>query len=127
MEANQDNDNRSERGLVLKRWDHGRQIMRDDHPLLLACPCEQSCIITACDFRDILSTYQIEVWRAAQQPADDVVIEALVGKPFHRAFRRASRRSRRPFGDHSGYDESRVSSWRARVSKYSANSSACFR
>jgi hypothetical protein len=48
-----------------------------------------------------LSTYQIEVWRAPQQPADDVVIEALVGQPFHRAFR-ASNRSRRPFGDHSG-------------------------
>src|SRR5262249_50867933 len=97
------------------------------HPVPLACPCEQGRIITACDFRDILSTYQIEVWRAAQQPADDVVIEALVGQPFHRVFRRASRRSRSPFGGHSGWDASRVSSWRARVAKYSANSSACFR
>jgi hypothetical protein len=78
------------------------QIDRIHYPAILACPGEQSLVIATGDLRDILSTYHIETWGAAQQPADNIVIEALVGQPFHRTFLRASSRSRRPFGDHSG-------------------------
>jgi len=75
----------------------------------------------ATTFVHISAAGVIEVWQAPQQPADDVVIEALVGQPFHWPLR-ASSRSRRPLGDHSGWEVSSPSSSRARVWRYSASS-----
>ena len=54
------------------------------------------------DFDNILSTDYIKLRGTAQQPSDNVIIKTLVRQPFHWVFRRASKRSRRPLGVHSG-------------------------
>ena len=103
--------------LNQKHWSHGCQVVRQEHTFVAGCHVS-SFRSSAGDLANVLSADEIQGRAAEQQPADDIVIEALVRQPFHRGFRRASKRSRSPIGAHSGWEESKPSSSRTRFSKY---------
>jgi len=62
---------------VLKQQgrNHCCQIMREDYAFICGCPNQQLLIVKTGDLKNVLSTNQIKVRRAAQKAADDVIVK----------------------------------------------------
>ena len=89
---------------------------------------ETSCVTTIGNLWKVLRPHNVKRRRPPANAPDDSVPEIFVSQPLHRFLRRASKRSRRPRGDHSSSWAPIIScSSRRRHSKYSASCGPCFK